>query len=249
VFVDRLERALSFLEFQVQTVIERANLSSSAGKDRALADLKPIFAAAEPSAERDEQLRFVADRLDLPEHLLAPLMERPATARSPEAGQGRLRGAAQQAERWERIFLAMCVSAGERGRDYLERLSDDHLSSNVLERARKWILEHFDAPTIGLAQGDEELAQAVGEIVIRASGQPAGEQALQVGFLGLERRRLEREIKAAGEAQEFERQHELSRRRNETTEAIVRLMGGEEIDPAHSRSPSITPQGNGGDRS
>ena len=36
-FADRLEKAISFLEFQVQTVIDRSDLSSSAGKDRALA--------------------------------------------------------------------------------------------------------------------------------------------------------------------------------------------------------------------
>jgi DNA primase len=225
-FVERLERATSFLEFQVHIVIDRSDLSSSAGKDRALAELTPIFAATEPSAERDEQMRLVADRLDLSEHLLAPLMARPS-ARRFERSPGAVSDAATKGERWERIFLAMCVSGGERGRAYLERLSEDHLSSEVLRRARSWILEHFESPTVGLGQDDEQLAQAVSEIVVRSSGQPADERALEVGFLGLERRRLERDIKQAAAAEDFELQRQLSLERNRTTEEIVRLMGDE----------------------
>jgi hypothetical protein len=121
----------------------------------------------------------------------------------------------------------MCISGGERGRAYLERLSEDHLSSEVLRRARSWILEHFESPTAGLAQDDEQLAQAVSEIVVRASGQPADERALEVGFLGLERRRLEHEIKQAAAAEDYELQRRLSLERNRMTEEIVRLMGDE----------------------
>jgi DNA primase len=234
-FSDRLGKAISFLEFQVRTVIDRSDLSSPAGKDRALAELTPVFSASAPSAERDEQLRFVAGRLDLSEHLLAPLMARPARERLPER-PARAAGAATRGERWERIFLAMCVSSGERGREYLERLGDDHLSSDVLRRARSWILEHPDAPTVGLPSDDEQLAQAVSEIVVRASGQPTDVNALEVGFLGLERQRLEREIRQAAEAEDFERQRELSLRRNETTEAIARLMGA--ADSAREQAPS-----------
>jgi hypothetical protein len=122
----------------------------------------------------------------------------------------------------------MCVTSGEPGRRWLDRLTDEHLSSDVLRRTRAWLLEHFEAPTQGLPAGDDQLAQAVSEIVVRAAGLPADATALEVGFLGFERRRLEHELKAAAEVQDFERQRELSLRRNEATEAIVRLMGGEE---------------------
>ena len=46
----------------------------------------------------------------------------------------------------------------------------------------------------------------VSEIVVRASSEPASEHALEIGFLGLERRRLEREIKDCGAGEEYERQ-------------------------------------------
>jgi DNA primase len=245
-FLERLKEATSFLEFQVRTVIDRADLSSPAGKDAALAELGPVFSTAEPSAERDEQMRRVAGRLDLPEHLLAPLMSRSPQGvqrrgGGPRGQQSRASGAATRAERWERIFLAMCVSSGERGREYLERLTDEHLSSDVLRRARSWIVEHFDSPTRGLPLDDEQLAHAVSEIVVRSSGQPAGERALEVGFLGLERRRLEGAIKQAGESEEFDRQRELSLRRTEITERIVRLMS-EEDDFSAEQQVSSSPE-------
>ena len=68
-------------------------------------------------------------------------------------------------------------------------------------QARDWLLEHFDAPTAGLATEEPELARIVGEIVVRASSEPASEHALELAFLQLEQRRLEREIKAAVESE------------------------------------------------
>jgi DNA primase len=232
-FLERLKEATSFLEFQVQTVIDRADLSSPAGKDAALAELAPVFAAAETSVERDEQMRLLAGRLDLSEHLLAPLMARAPQSsgqgtRSSRSPEPRPSGAATRAERAERIFLAMCMSSGDRGREYLGRLSDEHLSSDVVRRARSWIVDHFEAPTLGLPQDDQQLAQAVSEIAVRSSGQPAGERALEVGYLGLESRRLEWAIKRAGESEDFTRQRELSSQRTEITEQIMRLMSQED---------------------
>jgi DNA primase len=216
------------LQFQVESVMEGAHTTSAAEKDRLVAELAPIFSDVEPSAERDEQIRLVADRLDLSEHLLVPLLARPSAGRRPtESGPVRA-GAAARGERWERIFLAMCVSSGELGRKYLERLSDEHLSSKLLARARTWILEHFDSPTAGLSGQDEQLSQVVSEIVVRASSEPRGEQALEIGFLGLERRRLEGAIRQAAEAEDFERQRELSLERNRVTETIARLMSEEQ---------------------
>ena len=244
-FLARLKGASSFLEFQVQIVIDHADLSSPAGKDKALAELAPIFGAAEPSSERDEQMRYVAGQLALSEHLIAPLLAPRAPERRGRDGRElSVGGAAIRAERWERIFLAMCVSSGELGRDYLERLSDDHLSSEVLRRTRTWLSEHFESPTVGLPENDEPLAQAVSEIVVRASSQPAGRNALEVGFLGLERGRLERALKVAGEQQDFDRQRELSLERNEAGERIARLM--EEEDASTESGNELPVEGSGG---
>ena len=102
-FKTRAGNAIPFLEFQVTSALEGADMRSAAGKDKVVAELAPVFAGLQHSAERDEQIRHVADRLDLSEHLLAPLLARPregAPTRSTRLGE---RGAASRVERSERV--------------------------------------------------------------------------------------------------------------------------------------------------
>jgi DNA primase len=226
-FATRAREAISFLQFQVESVMEGADVSSAAAKDRLIAGLRPVLASVGPSAERDEQVRHVADRLQLSEHLLTPLLAQPRFDRQPERPRAARAGAATRGERAERKFLAMCVSSGERGREYLSRLTDDHLSSEVLRRVRDWLIEHFDSPTAGLNREDEALARAVSEIVVRASSEPVSETGLEVGFLQLEQRRLEAAIKRVAEAEDFERQWELSLERSRVRATIAKLTADE----------------------
>jgi len=201
-------------------------MHSAADKDRLVAQLVPVLSSVGRSVERDEQVRRVAGHLELPERMLEDLIQDPRNVLTPAA---RTRTNVSPFERSERAFLAMCVSSGERGRESLARLSDDHLSSDLLRQARNWLLEHFDAPTTGLATEDPELARIVGEIVVRASSEPASEHALELAFLQLEQRKLEREIKAAAESSDFDRQRELS---VERSRVITRLMGSGEPSPS-----------------
>ena len=226
-FATRAGEAISFLQFQVESVMEGADMSSAAAKDRLVAGLGPVFAGIGPSAERDEQVRRVADRLKLSEHLLGPLLAQPRFERQGDRSRGVEPSAGTRGERAERKFLAMCVSSGERGREYLARLSDEHLSSDVLRRVRDWINEHFDSPTVGLSREDQVLARAVSEIVVRASSEPASVAGLEVGFLQLEQRRLEAQIKLAADMEDFERQWELSQERSRVTATIAKLTAEE----------------------
>ena len=73
------------------------------------------------------------------------------------------------------------------------------------------------------------MARVVGEIVVRASSEPASEHALELAFLQLEQRRLERQIKAAVESGDFDRQRQLS---VERSQVITRLMGSGEPAPS-----------------
>jgi DNA primase len=221
-FATRAREAISFLQFQVESVMEGADVSSAAAKDRLIAGLRPVLASVGPSAERDEQVRYVAGRLNLSEHLLTPLLAQPRFERQAVVDAG-----VATREVVERRFLAMCVSSGEHGREYLTRLTDDHLSSEVLRRVRDWIDEHFDSPTVGLMREDEILAKAVGEIVVRASKEPVSQTGLEVGFLQLEQRRLEAQIKRAAESEDFERQWELSLDRSRVRATIAKLTADE----------------------
>ena len=226
-FATKAGEAISFLQFQVESVMEGADVSSAAAKDRLIAGLRPVFAGVGPSAERDEQVRQVADRLQLSEHHLTPLLHQPRFERQGQRPRPAEAGTVARGERAERKFLAMCVSSGERGREYLERISDEHLSSDVLRRVREWLNEHFDSPTAGLSREDQVLAKAVSEIVVRASSEPASVAGLEIGFLQLEQRKLEAAIKRAADEEDLERQWELSQERSRVTGTIAQLTAEE----------------------
>ncbi len=226
-FATKAGEAISFLQFQVESVMEGADVSSAAAKDRLIAGLRPVFAGVGPSAERDEQVRQVADRLQLSEHHLTPLLHQPRFERQGQRPRPAEAGTVARGERAERKFLAMCVSSGERGREYLERISDEHLSSDVLRRVRAWLNEHFDSPTAGLSREDQVLAKAVSEIVVRASSEPASVAGLEIGFLQLEQRKLEAAIKRAADEEDLERQWELSQERSRVTGTIAQLTAEE----------------------
>ena len=111
-----------------------------------------MIAAMPDSITREELMREVADRLDADPGLVARRIaaagrgggrarrrrrgRRPAAPR-PRAG-GR-RGALSARERRELALLAMCVKLPAEGREYLERLTDEHFSSPVAARARAWL--------------------------------------------------------------------------------------------------------------
>ncbi len=234
VFAALEEQAVSFLQFQVESVMEGANVSSAADKDRLIAELRPVFADTEASAERDEQIRNVASRLALSDHLLEPLLARPRSA-APSRPASPRRGAERE-EQGQRAFLAMCVNSGEQGRAYLERLSDDHFSSDVLRYARRTLLANFDSPTADLSGADPQVAQAVSGILMRSSTEPSSDTALEIGFLELERPRLEREIRNAGQAEQFDRQRELTEQLIEVIERRAALMAEQDRE-ATRRSP------------
>src|SRR5918911_367959 len=75
--VQRLvEESVPFVRFRVQRVLETADLSSAEGKDRAIAELRPVFAQIPPSAMREELLALVADRTELAPALVASWLGR-----------------------------------------------------------------------------------------------------------------------------------------------------------------------------
>ena len=148
-----------------------------------MAELAPVFAGVEPSAERDEQMRRVADRLDLSEHLLAPLLARPRR-RPPARGAPRPRGAARpHAASAGSGSSSRCASrAASAAASTWRGSTDDHSPRDVLRRARAWILEHFDSPTAGLG-ARRRAARAGRERDRRARLERAGQRARARGRL------------------------------------------------------------------
>ncbi|MBA2420915.1 MAG: DNA primase [Thermoleophilaceae bacterium] len=209
----RLEDAIPALEFEVRRVISGEQLGTPAGVDRALELVRPLVAATpRQSKTRDHLVRYVSDRLDVPEqYVTAQLKARPAANRSP-SGVAPARAPGDLAPTAERALLSMCAGGGEAGRLHLERLRDGHLSSEVARRARDHLIAHFADPLAFLPDDDPDVAALVTRAVMAAqAADPTPEAALRMGFLQLELRRVERDMRGARQDRDLARQDELAR--------------------------------------
>ena len=241
-FLSLLDAAMSVPEFEVRRALAAAELGTPAGRDRALAEVRPLVGAVpERTATRDELVRYVADRLDVPAAYVTTEL---STARSPAAtGPRAARGAGdpssdvgdsatavapQQASsmaaivRAERAFLAMCVGDPRLGRRYLARLRDEHLSSPALARVRGHLVEHLDDPLTDLPADDPPVAAAITDIVAHAAEERSSEAALRLSFLQLELRRIDRALR--GE-RDFQQQRELGGLREDVRTQMSDVMG------------------------
>jgi DNA primase len=204
-FRELVEGAIDLPSFRVRTSLDRADLGSVAGRERALAELAPVLQAmGEKAVGRDELVREVADRLDTDPSLVS---ERVRTAKPLEQvaeGAEPRRAPVERApltprEARERALLAMCISDPKRGRPFIERLSEEHLSPSGAP-ALAWLRDHLEDPASGLPRDDEELTSLITELVMTAEQEPASEGAMELNFMLLEQERLEKGISAARQA-------------------------------------------------
>jgi len=235
-----VEDAIDLPAFQVGLVLDGADVSSPAERDRAMEEVAPILAGmgATHVASREELERRVADRLDFdPSHVQSRVVSaqplsgggtRAAANPPPPAGAGQPQrkapapspAAVTSRERRERALLAMCIALPAEGREYLARLTEEHLSPTGV-RAAAWLREHPEDPASSLPREDEQLAGLIAELVILAHDEPASAEAMELNYLLLEQRRLESQIAAAGEADDYERRAALSRERAALVQRIA----------------------------
>jgi DNA primase len=226
-----VDAAVELNAFQVGLVLDRTDVASPAERDRALGEVAPVLAAMGETASRDDLVRQVAERLDLePAMVMGRLVAaRPASGgpdRAPDGGGRAPEQAPRRAaeltsrERRERALLAMCIALPEEGKEYLARLTDAHLSPTGL-RAAAWLREHPQDPASNLPHDDGELAGLITELVMLAHDEPASQESMELNYLLLEQRRLEAEIAAAGERDDYERRAALSRERAALVERIA----------------------------
>ncbi len=223
--------------FHVRVCLDDGDLTSPAGRDRALDEVVEVIAAMPDSISREELMREVADRLDADPGLVArriagagrgprraPRVEADPGPQPPSAeGEDREPRSLSSRERREVALLAMCVRLPAEGRDVLERLSDEHLSSPVAVRARAWLRDHLERPTEGLPRDDEALVAYVTQVVMQAEREPASSEAMELSFLELERARLDDELAAAASA-DGPPPVALQRERARLTERIARAQ-------------------------
>jgi DNA primase len=230
-FTSRLDRSLSVTEFEVRRALARADLSTTRGRDKALLDIRPLIDSVPANTKaRDDLMRWVADRLDVPaEYLLTQvsLMERDGS------GSGAPRPPAQHFQRppldavakSERTFLAMCLAQPHLGREYVARLERAHFSSEGMHRVHEHLASHFDNPLAELPEDNPALSALITEVAMLAEEEPASEQVLQLCFLQLELRRVERALRDAERTDDFERERSLWPAREELRTRIGDLMG------------------------
>ncbi|MCL2419954.1 MAG: toprim domain-containing protein, partial [Conexibacteraceae bacterium] len=239
---DRVATSVPYVVFEVERILERADLDSAEGKDRAIVELRRPLGPLGQSVLRDELVRRSAGRLALSETRLAMLLAdgrrstgagfRGRGTAGPDPGQIAVTatGVLDQGVRSERSFLAMCVAAPTPGELALAAIDPDvHLTSAVLRRAARHLTGRLAAPLSGLPAGDEELARVVAELVSRASrGSRVGADQLEHARLLLELGRIERELaRVTGAAAAPAPGHgivELARKRQDVREAIGRAV-------------------------
>jgi DNA primase len=232
-FVGRMERAVPMIEFQVRRVLADADLGTPSGRDKALGEARKLISAVpERTATRDALVREAADRLDVPvDYVLAapaPVRSRPAYSEGdpgPErpAPAGAPSGLGDASLAAERAYLSMCLASGALGREYLERLSEEHLSSPALRSARQHLVASFDDPLAGLSEDDPATAAVVTGVAMAAQEQgEATEPALRMSFLQLELRRIEREMRRADDDA---RRMQLAGARQQVRRDMDQIMG------------------------
>ncbi len=225
---DRVERSEPFVVFHVDRILERDELGTAEARDRVFEELRPVLAGLPASALRDELMRKVAGRLELPESRLATLLagaeQRSGNGHSEQAARSRsgagVRGL-DQGLRAERAFLALCIAVPGAGEDALGEIDVDALlTSEVYRRAARHLRARTRSPLTDLPPEDEELANVIADLVARAgAGGDANVERLDHARLLLELARVDRAI-ARARAQGGEGISELARERQQALEAI-----------------------------
>ncbi len=241
-FLARLDGALSVLEFAVSRALAEGDLGSPDGRDRALGQAGALVASAPAqSARRDHLVRMVADRLDLPVDYVVSAVERGPSSPPPERGDPRPAQAVVPPRRneppvsgnpgsaaleSERVFLALCLAGGSAGRDMLGEMAPEHFTSEGMVGARDHLVAHFDDPLANLDGADREVAMLVAGIALLAEeSKPTVGSTLRMGFLQLELRRIEREVRRARQDGDLARQGELASARQRVRQDMDAVMG------------------------
>jgi len=233
-FRDAIEAAEDLPSFHVRTLLDDADLTTPAGRDRALDEVVEVIAAMPDSITREELMREIGDRLDADPGLVARRVSRAGRGggarteqpREPEEQQAQAPAPRQlnARERRELAFLAMCVASPIEGRSYIERATAEHFSLPVAARAHAWLLQHLEEPMRGLDQDDAELVNYVTQVVMLSEREPASREAIELNFLELERGLVERQI-AAAQPNGGAALVELQKRRAQLAERIARAGG------------------------
>ena len=203
-FEQRLGQAESYLHYRVRLELERAE-----DRQEAFVRAREILSKAEDSPERQEALRLVADRLDLPRETLSGIAPaRGAAAAGP--GTGQPRKLLDAGIRLEREALAAVVAHPELV-DSLAGLAAEHFDLEEHRRMR--------ASLIAKAPPDADLVGLLAELDATASSEGITRGTGTEMLLRLRERKLRRDLQGETDlARATELQAHLAKVRQALTE-------------------------------
>ncbi len=236
VFERLIAKAVTVFEFAVAQVFAEGKLESARDREKILDELVPIFATIPPGPMREEQLNVAADRLNITDAVLRESLRGRAAALpvkrealqgdpGPEGGQNAHSKPKQvdPRERPERIFMAMCISNPNVGNKYLADLADEDLSSDLMRELRDHLKANPEKPLADAVSLKPELRDAVTEVAMLSERENASPEAIQLGFLQLEKVGLERALAgspAAGKGEIELKRQEVIRKLGELTAEV-----------------------------
>jgi DNA primase len=195
-----VEQSAPFIVFQVERILDRTDIRTAEGRDRALAELRPVLARQPATLLLQDLMRRVAGQLDLSEKRLASLIAESGQSRSADQVTGTPPALViDEVFRAEREFLMLCVSLPADGERMLISIDPEQLlTSEPLRRAARHLVGRLASPLADLPRDDEQLATTVADLVARAgSAGPVSVEALEHARLLLELGRVERAIRRA----------------------------------------------------
>jgi DNA primase len=196
-FAGRLGGAESYLYYRVRIVLERTD-----DRQEAFVRAREILSKADDSPERQDAVRLLADRLDLPRETLAglaPARSAAATSSVSDATTPRLLEAGLQRER----DLLAAVVRNPSLMDELAALTPEHFDAELHRRFREHLVS-------GTAE-DDELVALRAELGARAERDALDELTGRELVLRLHERRLRRELQGADLARATELQARLAK--------------------------------------
>ena len=194
-FAGRLGSAESYLHYRVRITLER-----TPDRQDAFVRARDILAPVEDSPERQEALRLLADRLDLPRETLAGLA--PAPARRPASAETSTPRLLEAGLQRERDLLAAVVRHPSLVPE-LAALTPEHFDDPLHRRFREVLVDG--------AREDEELVALRAELGARADRDAIDERTGKELLLRLHERRLRRELQGADLVRATELQARLAK--------------------------------------
>ena len=204
-FEHRLGQAEGYVVYRVRLELDRA-----ADRQEAFVHAREVLSRFDDSPERQEALRLVADRLDLPRETqagLAPRRGAPGRLASPSVSPRLLEAGARK----ERDALAG-VATHPHLRDLLAELSPDHFDDELHRRAREHLLDPREP--------ERDLLQLLAELDARGAAEGIDEPTTKELLLNLHERKLRRELQHADLERTKQLQEELERLRSAATNLV-----------------------------